>query len=74
MDINNNGIDDFSFWNIRSVLNHISEKALSFIILLFVFFIIYTVDRLSNYNIYLMSIQNSIPIQMPLKKQKGKNN
>ena len=72
MDLNQDGVDEFSIWNINHVLSHISENAVSFILLICVFFIIYLVDRLSNYNIMLMSIPTvAMPTQM-LKKRKDK--
>lgn len=74
MDINGDGIDEFSIWNINSVLGHIKDNIVSFILLICVFFIIYIVDRLSNYNIMLMNMA-SIPVAgIPpiLKKRKHK--
>jgi hypothetical protein len=70
------GIDEFSIWNINSVLNYVKDKMVSFILLIFVFFIIYFVDRLSNYNMALMAAA-AMPIPMPgsipplIKKRKG---
>ena len=74
MDINGDGIDEFSIWNINSVLGHIKDNIVSFILLICVFFIIYIVDRLSNYNMMLMTMA-SIPVAgIPpiLKKRKHK--
>ena len=74
MDINGNGIDEFSIWNINSVLSHIKDNIVSFILLICVFFIIYIVDHLSNYNMMLMTMA-SIPVAgIPpiLKKRKHK--
>ena len=72
MDLNQDGVDEFSIWNINHVLSHISKNAVSFILLICVFFIIYLVDRLSNYNIMLMSIPTvAMPTQIP-KKRKDK--
>jgi len=69
-----NGIDEFSIWNVNSVLTHIKDNAVSFILLICVFFIIYVVDHLTNYNT--MLLMAAVPIQMPvipiLKKRKGK--
>jgi hypothetical protein len=70
------GIDEFSIWNINSVLNHVKDNMVSFILLICVFFIIYFVDRLSNYNMALMAAA-AMPIPMPgsiphlIKKRKG---
>ena len=50
-----NGIDEFSIWNVNSVLTHIKDNIVSFILLICVFFIIYIVDRLANYNMLLMA-------------------
>ena len=77
MDINLDGVDEFSIWNINSVLNHIKDNAVSFILLICVFFIIYLADCLSNYNMTLMAMASAAttpatiipPIQ---KKRKGK--
>jgi len=67
-----NGIDEFSIWNVNSVLTHIKDNILSFILLLCVFIIIYTVDRLINYNMSLMAAA-SMPLQQVMpKKHKGK--
>jgi hypothetical protein len=74
MDINGDGIDEFSIWNINSVLGHIKDNIMSFILLICVFFIIYIVDYLSNYNMMLMTMA-SIPVAgIPpiLKKRKHK--
>jgi hypothetical protein len=75
MDINGDGIDEFSIWNINSVLGHIKDNIVSFILLICVFFIIYIVDHLSNYNMMLMTMASSIPVAgIPpiLKKRKHK--
>lgn len=56
MDLNQDGVDEFSIWNINQVLTHIKDNAISFILLICVFFIIYLVDRLSNYNMSLMAL------------------
>ena len=61
---------------INSVLNHVKDNMVSFILLICVFFIIYFVDRLSNYNMALMAAA-AMPIPMPgsipplIKKRKG---
>jgi hypothetical protein len=73
MDINGNGIDEFSIWNINSVLSHIKDNIVSFILLICVFFIIYTVDCLSNYNMILMTMATPAVIMPPMfKKRKNK--
>jgi hypothetical protein len=74
MDINGDGIDEFSIWNINSVLGHIKDNIVSFILLICVFFIIYIVDRLSNYNMMLMNMASIPAAAMPpiLKKRKHK--
>jgi hypothetical protein len=67
-----NGIDEFSIWNVNSVLTHIKDNILSFILLLCVFIIIYIVDRLINYNMSLMAAA-AMPLQQVMpKKHKGK--
>lgn len=72
MDLNQDGVDEFSIWNINHVLSHVSENMVSFILLICVFFIIYLADRLSNYNIMLMSIPAvAMPTQI-LRKRKDK--
>lgn len=70
--INEKGVDDFSIWNINSVLTHIKDNAVSFILLICVFFIIYLVDRLSNYNTFLMSLPVVPMPQQIIKKRNGK--
>ena len=69
-------VDDFSIWNINSVLTHIKDNMVSFILLICVFFIIYLVDRLTNYNMALMAaatMHMPIPGSIPHvnKKRKG---
>jgi hypothetical protein len=68
-------LDDFSVWNINSVLTHIKDNMVPFILLICVFFIIYLVDRLTNYNMALMAASASMPsmqvIQHVIKKRKG---
>jgi hypothetical protein len=72
MDLNQDGVDEFSIWNIKHVLSHVSENMVSFILLICVFFIIYLADRLSNYNIMLMSIPAvAMPTQI-FRKRKDK--
>jgi len=56
--------DDFSFWNINSVLNHIINNFPQFLLLIFVFVIIYIVDYINNLNTVIYS---GIPI---IKKKK----
>ena len=73
MDLNQDGVDEFSIWNINQVLTHIKDNAISFILLICVFFIIYLVDRLSNYNMALMAMPASITALPKLgKKRKDK--
>jgi hypothetical protein len=76
MDIDKDGVDEFSIWNITHVLNHVSENMVSFILLICVFFIIYLVDRLCNYNTMIMSMAaTSAPVTIIpsiLKKRKHK--
>ena len=77
MDINLDGVDEFSIWNINSVLNHIKDNAVSFILLICVFFIIYLADCLSNYNMTLMAMASAattpaVIIPHIQKKRKGK--
>jgi len=74
MDTNANGVDDFSIWNISHVLSHIKDNAISFILLICVFFIIYCVDRLANYNLMLMSMPAAAAIMPPQILKKGKRN
>ena len=73
MDLNQDGVDEFSIWNINQVLTHIKDNAISFILLICVFFIIYLVDRLSNYNMALMAMPSPITALPKLgKKRKNK--
>jgi uncharacterized membrane protein YozB (DUF420 family) len=67
-------VDDFSIWNINSVLTHIKDNMVSFILLICVFFIIYLVDHLTNYNTTLMAAAAAMPMQVIqpiIKKRKG---
>jgi hypothetical protein len=70
-----NEIDEFSIWNVNSVLTHIKDNAISFILLICVFLIIYIADRLTNYNMSLMAAAAAMPLntiqQVMPKKRKG---
>lgn len=73
MDLNQDGIDEFSIWNINHVLSHIKDNVVSFVLLICVFFIIYLVDHLSNYNMALMSMSSvAIPaaVMQPIQKKR----
>lgn len=72
MDLNQDGVDEFSIWNIKHILSHVSENMVSFILLICVFFIIYLADRLSNYNTMLMSIPAVVMPTQILRKRKDK--
>ncbi len=69
-------LENFSVWNINSILTYIKDNIVSFTLLICVFFIIYLVDRLTNYNMALMAAA-AMPIPMPgsmpplIKKRKG---
>jgi len=71
MDLNQDGVDEFSIWNINQVLTHIKDNAISFILLICVFFIIYLVDRLSNYNMALMTL-SAMPAPITMMPKLGK--
>ena len=71
MDLNQDGVDEFSIWNINQVLTHIKDNAISFILLICVFFIIYLVDRLSNYNMALMAL-SAMPASITALPKLGK--
>ena len=70
-----NEIDEFSIWNVNSVLTHIKDNAISFILLICVCLIIYIADRLTNYNMSLMAAAAAMPLntiqQVTPKKRKG---
>jgi hypothetical protein len=67
-----NDVNEFSIWNVNSVLTHIKDNMVSFILLICVFFIIYFVDRLTNYNMLLMAASAAMP--MPLQQVIPKKN
>ena len=66
--------DDFDIWNIKSIISHINSNKLGFLLLLFVFVIIYSIDYINSINSIMFSIttpiqipgvSNSMPMQLP---------
>ena len=66
--------DDFSFYNINSLIDFVNNNVIQLILFLLVFIIIYIVDHISNFNTMLMAIQQQQSInqeQKLLKKSKS---
>ena len=60
---NNDYDDDFSFYNINSIVNYIKENFVQILLFILVFVIIYIVDYIYNINAILFSIQQPITQQ-----------
>jgi len=70
MDIDNeNDFNNFSTWNLNTILTFIKENVIQILLLLLVFFIIYIVDYISHINAIIFS--NPVQ-QMPQKSNKKK--
>ena len=52
--------DDVFEWNMYTILNYIKVHYIQFILLIFVFIIIYTVERITNINAALYGITTSL--------------
>lgn len=52
--------DDVFEWNMYTILNYIKVHYIQFILLIFVFIIIYTVERVTNINAALYAIPTAI--------------
>ena len=63
---------DLSIYDFNSIINYIKNNSIQFLLLILVFFIIYTVDYISNMNAMIMapiSIIPSMPQQLQQQKQ-----
>jgi hypothetical protein len=68
--------DDFSFYNMNSIINFVKNNTIQIFLFLLVFIIIYIVDYISNINTMLMTIQQqqlTFNQQKILKKNISKN-
>jgi hypothetical protein len=68
--------DDFSFYNMNSIIDFVKNNTIQIFLFLLVFVIIYIVDRISNFNIILTTIQQqqqALQQQKILKKSKNKS-
>ena len=68
--------DDFSFYNINSLIDFVNNNITQLLLFLLVFVIIYIVDHISNFNTMLMVIQeqqSKNQQQKLLKKSKSKS-
>jgi len=57
---------DLSIYDFNSIINYIKNNYIQFLLLFLVFFIIYTVDYISNINTILMSPITVMPSQKML--------
>ena len=53
--------EDFSFYNINSIISYVKNNWFQFLLLILVFIIIYVVDYISNINAIIFSIPSPIP-------------
>ena len=71
---------DLSIYDFNSIINYIKNNFIQILLLLFVFLIIYTIDKISNINTMLMTQISMIPsitkqsqqINMPKKLKMSK--
>jgi hypothetical protein len=63
--------DDFSFYNINSLIDFVKNNVVQILLFLLVFVIIYIVDHISNINTMLMAMQQQQVVKM-MKKTKSK--
>ena len=52
---------DLSIYDFTSIINYIKDNFIQILLLLFVFFIIYTIDYISNINAILLAQVSMIP-------------
>jgi hypothetical protein len=66
--------DDFSIYNINSIINFCKNNWFQLLLLLLVFIIIYVVDYISNINTIIFGLPSAIPgtpdLQKPVKPSK----
>jgi hypothetical protein len=65
--------DDFSFYNIHSLIDFVKNNVTQILLLLLVFVIIYIVDHISNINTFLMAMQQQQEASKFMKKTKNKS-
>lgn len=53
--------DEFSIYNIYSVINYIKNNLVQSILLVLVFIIVYVVDYITNFNAKLYGVTSSVP-------------
>ena len=53
--------EDFSFYNINSIISYVKNNWFQFLLLILVFIIIYVVDYISNINAIIFAIPTPIP-------------
>ena len=70
--------EDFSIYNINSIINFIKENYIQILLFILVFIIIYVVDYISNINAMIFAMPSPIPgvspTQPKLNLPKGKKN
>jgi len=64
--------DDFSFYNINSLIDFVKNNIIQILLFLLVFVIIYIVDHISNINTMLMVMQQQQEPAKVMKKSKLK--
>ena len=65
--------NEFSIYNIKSIIIYLQENIIQIILLILVFVIIFIVDYISNVNTIIMSQINVIPQQSQNNIKKRKN-
>lgn len=64
--------NDFSIYNVISIINYIKEHFIQILLLILVFFIVYTVDHISNINAMIMSQMNTVHLPQIKIPKEGK--
>jgi hypothetical protein len=66
--------DEYSIWDIKSILNYIKDHFIQILLLLLVIIIIYVVDHISNINAVLFGIPSAINVKVNKLENIKKNN
>jgi hypothetical protein len=64
--------DDFSIWNINSIIDFVKNNFIQILLFILVFVIIYVVDHVSNINAMIYSMPS--PVQIPCLNNGNKSN
>ena len=68
-----NDDEEFSILNLNSVMNFIKNNIIQLLLLVFVFVIIYAVDRITHFNNILVAIQQQKIMKEQMKQMKKGN-